>query len=151
MKNIIFTILTLFFLQSVYAQSISVTGQWNYTIPTTDITEAGEDFTGTYSSNVNQVYLDIDYNSDWTVSVQKNDIDWDDELEIAIHRTGNGYGTGDIKQGKNYKKIQDRSRNFFRGSGARYNIPLQFQIRKVSVTIPAHNYMTEIMYTLTNK
>lgn len=130
------------------AQSISVTGQWNYTIPTIDITEAGEDFTGTYTSSVNQVYLDIIYDNKWSISVQKNDIDWDDKLEIFMHRTGNGYGTGQIKGGQNYKIIKNNDFKFITGEKNRNSIPLQFQMRKVSVTIPAHNYIVEIMYTL---
>ena len=73
---IICIIITIFFIQGVGAQSIRVTGQWNYTIPSSDITEAGNDFTGTYESNVNQVYLDIFHYGKWSVSVQKNNIDF---------------------------------------------------------------------------
>lgn len=140
--------LIFFLLNLMSAQSISVTGQWNYTIPTIDITEAGEDFTGTYTSSVNQVYLDIIYDNKWSISVQKNDIDWDDKLEIFMHRTGNGYGTGQIKGGQNYKIIKNNDFKFITGEKNRNSIPLQFQMRKVSVTIPAHNYIVEIMYTL---
>ena len=150
MKNIAFTILTLFFFQSVYTQSISITGQWNYTIPTTDITEAGEDFTGRYTSSVNQVYLDIEHNQKWAVSVQKNNIDWDDNIHIWIHRTGSGYGSGGINGGVSYIDIHNNETYFVKGREERYSIPLQFQIRNVSVTIPAHNYIAEIIYTLTD-
>ena len=131
------------------AQSISVTGQWNYTIPTIDITEAGEDFTGTYTSSVNQVYLDIIFNNRWELSVQRNNIDWDNTLRIFVHRTGNGYGTGRISGGQNYIRIRNNDRRFFTGRRNRNNIPIQYQMRDVSATIPAHNYVTEIMYTLT--
>lgn len=148
MKNILFTIITLFFLQGLSAQTIRLTGQWNFTIPTTDITEAGEDFTGTYTSSVNQVYLDIIYNGRWSVNVQKNNIDWNNKLTIWMHRTGNGFGTERIRGGKNYKRIRNNDIKFITGNRARYSIPLQYQIRKVSVTIPAHNYIVEIMYTL---
>ena len=150
MKNIAFTILTLFFFQSVYTQSISITGQWNYTIPTTDITEAGEDFTGIYTSSVNQVYLDVEYNQKWAVSVRKNNIDWDDNIHIWIHRTGNGYGRGNIKGGINYIDIPNNETGFVTGNKEQYSVPLQFQIQNVSVTIPAHNYIAEIVYTLTD-
>ncbi len=149
MKSTLFTIITLFFIQGACTQSIIVTGQWNYTIPTTDITEAGEDFTGTYTSSVNQVYLDIIYDNKWSVSVQKNNIDWNNKIKIWVHRTGNGFGTGKIKDGKRYKRIRNRDIKFINGNRARYSIPLQFRIRKVSVTLPAHNYVVEIIYTLT--
>ena len=131
------------------AQSISVIGQWNYTILTIDITDAGEDFTGTYSSSVNQVYLDIIWSNKWSISVQKNDIDWDDNLNIFMHRTGNGYGTGQINGGQNYKIIKNNDFKFINGKENRNSIPIQYQMRNVSVTIPAHNYVVEIMYTLT--
>ena len=149
MKILLFTILTLFFVQGACAQSIIVTGQWNYTIPLTDITEAGEDFTGTYTSNVNQVYLDIIYDNNWSVSVRKNNIDWDNKIKIWMHRTGNGFGTGKIKGGKRYKRIRNKDIKFITGEKNRNNIPIQYQMRMVSVTIPAHNYVVEIMYTLT--
>lgn len=149
MKISSFILLIFFLLNLMSAQSISVTGQWNYTIPTIDITEAGEDFTGTYTSSVNQVYLDIIYDNKWSISVQKNDIDWDDKLEIFMHRTGNGYGTGQIKGGQNYKIIKNNDFKFITGEKNRNSIPLQFQMRMVSVIIPAHNYVIEIMYTLT--
>lgn len=138
-----------FLLNLMSAQSISVIGQWNYTIPTIDITDAGEDFTGTYTSSVNQVYLDIIYSNKWSISVQKNDIDWDDELKIFMHRTGNGYGTGWINGGQNYKIIKNNNFKFITGRDNRNSIPIQYQMRMVSVTIPAHNYVVEIMYTLT--
>ena len=147
MKNIFF-IIALFFIQSVCAQSISVTGQWNYTIPTTDITEAGEDFTGIYTSSVNQVYIDIYYAWGWAVLVQKNNIDWDDDIQIFVHRTGNGRGSAEIVGGIVYTQINNASITLYTGSKTRLNVPLQYQIRNVSVTIPAHNYIAEIVYTL---
>ena len=150
MKNIAFTILTLLFFQSVYTQSISITGQWNYTIPATDITEAGEDFTGIYTSSVNQVYLDVEHNQKWAVSVQKNNIDWDDNIHILIHRTGKGYGIGNIKGGQNYIDIPNNETGFVTGNKEHYSVPLQIQIQNVSVTIPAHNYIAEIVFTLTD-
>lgn len=149
MKKLLLSIFYIGFVHFTSAQSINVTGDWNYTIPTTDIAEAGNDFTGTYTSRVNQVYLDITYNRNWTVSVQKNNIDWDNKIRIFMHRTGNGFGTGRIQGGKNYKRIRNKDIRFITGRRARYSIPLQFQIRKVSATIPAHNYVVEIMYTLT--
>ena len=149
MKNLLLLIFYIGFVHILNAQSIRITGTWNYTIPSSDITEAGKDFTGTYESNVNQVYLDITYNRNWTVSVQKNNIDWDNKIRIFMHRTGNGFGRGRIQGGKNYKRIRNKDAKFISGRGARYSIPLQYQIRNISATIPAHNYIVEIMYTLT--
>ena len=148
MKNIAFTILTLFFFQSVYTQSINVTGQWNYTIPIANITEAGKDFSGTYTSSVNQVYLDINHPNTWHISVKINNIDWDDNLQVYVRRTGNGWGSGRISGTQNFKKTNNNGSTFINGRNPRHDVPLQYQIRNVSVTIPAHNYIAEIVYTL---
>lgn len=150
MKLKIYSTILVIITNIAISQSIQVTGQWNYSILPTDITEAGADFTGTYTSNFNQVYLDIKHKSDWLVTVQKNNIDWNNKIKIWVHRTGDGNGGHSIDGGINYKRIRNRDINFFSGNKNRSNIPIQYQMRKVSVTIPAHNYIVEIMYTLTN-
>ena len=151
----LFYISILIFIQIARAQSLSVSGEWNLTIPTSDITEAGEDFSGSYSSSSNQVYLNIWTSGRWSVYVQKNDIDWDDNIQLYLRRTGDGYGYGYghghssyINGGSNYTEIKDRDYRFFQGRYNRYYIPIQFEIRNVSVTIPANTYITEIVYTL---
>ena len=131
------------------AQYISVTGEWNYTIPISDISDAGEDFSGTYTSDVDQAYIDIWYWRNWKVSVQKNNIDWNDDIDIYTRRTGNGWGSSSrINGGTNFTRIKDKSSNFFRGRGWNFNIPIQYEIRNISVTIPAHTYIIEVLYTL---
>jgi len=131
------------------AQYINVSGEWNYTIPSNDISEAGEDFSGTYTSNSNQAFIDIWYWRNWKVTVQRNDIDWNNNLDLYIRRTGSGWGTAKkLKGGTNFILIKDRKTNFIRGKGYYFNIPLQYEIRNISVTIPAHTYIVEILYTL---
>ena len=150
MKNILFIIITLLLIQRVHTQRIQVRGEWTGTIPVTNITEAGEDFTGIYTSSVNQVYLDVDHPAGWIVSVQKNNIVWNNEIEIFTRRTGAGIGIGTIFLGATARLITDFETIFISGSLRRTDIPLQFRLRNVSVTIPAGNYVVEIMYTLTN-
>jgi len=149
MKNIAL-IITLFLLQSVSAQSINIIGQWNYTIPSSAITEAGEDFIGTYESSVNQIYLNVTHNHKWAVSVNKNNILWNDNLQIWIHRTGSGYGRGNIKGGENYIDIPNFAVDFVTGNKEQYDVPIQLQMSGISVTIPANNYIAEIVFTLTD-
>ena len=73
MKKIFFTLI--FILVGISnAQYLSVSGEWNYTIPSNDISEAGEDFTGTYTSDANQAYIDVWYWRNWRVNIQKNNI-----------------------------------------------------------------------------
>jgi len=130
------------------AQSIRVTGEWNYTIPSNDIMEAGEDFSGNYESNLNQVYLDIEYNRSWRVSVDKNNIDWNNNIRLFTKRTGDGIGSRRVQGGKNYKRIRNQPKYFFRGERNRFYIPLQYKIERVSVILPANTYVVEIVYTL---
>lgn len=150
MKNLLYTLIILFLTNNANAQSINITGQWNYTIPTSAITEAGEDFSGTYESSVNQLYLNVTHNHKWAVSVKKNNIVWNDNILIWIHRTGNGYGRGNIKGGENYIDIPNHEVGFVTGNKEQYDVPLQLQLSGVSVTIPANNYITEIVFTLTD-
>lgn len=151
MKNILFIFIISCIVQNVFAQSIDATGEWNYTIPTNDITEAGEDFTGIYESSVNQTYVDIENTNKWDVLVQKIDIDWDNTFNLFVKRTGNGIGQKNLKGGSNYKEINNKSAKFFSGDRDRISIPLQYKIEKVSVTIPAHTYIVEIVYTIKAK
>lgn len=148
MKNVSLVIFLIFCAQNLNGQSITVTGDWNYTIPSTDITEAGEDFSGTYESSVNQVSIDVQYSNKWEVSVNKNNIDWNNDLRIYVKRSGDGIGSKKINGGKNYKRIRNKSNIFFRGDKDRLFIPLQFKIDRVSVTLPANTYIVEIVYTL---
>lgn len=142
-------IFLLLFIGISKAQYISVSGEWNYTIPASDITEAGDDFSGTYTSNANQAYLDIWYNRNWRVSVQKNNIDWNRQLRLFVRRTGSGWGSSSsLSGGTNFIRVKNRDSNFFRGRNWNFGIPIQYEIRRVSVTIPTHTYVVEVLYTL---
>lgn len=146
----IFIALLFMILGSLSAQTIYVYGDWNYTIPTSDITEAGEDFTGTYESSSYQVYFYIYYRWNWDISVQKNDIDWNDDIKLFVRRTSNGYGwRGNVRQGTSYMELEDYDNFFFEGRNYRYYVTAQYELRNISVTIPANTYMTEVIYTLT--
>lgn len=149
MKILLIILLSLIFVRGVSAQEIRVTGQWNYTIPTNNITEAGEDFTHRHTSSRNQVYLDIIYDNNWSVSVQKNNIDWTNQLRIFTRRTGDGIGSEPITGGQTYIRIRNLDSQFITGNKNRTSIPLQYQVRRVSVIYAAHTWVTEIMYTLT--
>lgn len=151
MKNLLLLIFCIGFFHIISAQSIRVTGAWNYTIPSSDITEAGNDFTGTYESSVNQVYVDIEHNNKWEASVEKNNIDWNRAFRLSVRRTGNGFGQKKIKGGNIYIELKDRATKIFSGDRDRFSIPLQYKMEKVSVTIPAHNYVVEIVYTIKAK
>ena len=151
MKKLLLLIFFIFYTQNLIGQSISVTGDWNYSIPSTDITEAGLDYTGTYESNVNQVYIDVQYNNKWDVSINKNDIDWLDDFKLSVRRTGDGLGSKKLLGGVNYREIKNRVAQFFSGDRDRLFIPIQYKIQNISVTIPANTYIVEIVYTVKAK
>lgn len=143
-----------------------VIGTWNYNIPTTNILEAGNDFTGSYSSANNQinvsVYLDGGWigfwwnwfiNYSWQIEVSRMDTDWHPDLEIYIRRTGDGagYGGGNyVSGGNNYMPVKNENQRFYEGGRARMDVPVQYMIRNVSVTMPAKTYSTTIVYTVTS-
>lgn len=138
---------------------INVAGNWDFTIPSTDISEAGADFSGTYTSATNQITIDINNSNNgnvrWEVYIEKQDIDWHPDLDPYVRRTGNGTGNGNgngngfVQLGTNFQLITSTSQFFFKGRKKRQNIPIQYEIRNVSVLIPAKSYETTIIYTVT--
>jgi hypothetical protein len=146
---------------SIAQLGINVVGSWDYTVSSTDITDAGSDFTGIYPSASNQVTIDITYPSNgnvrWEVSVSKQDIDWNNSIELYARRTGSGSGQGGgnsngfVQQGTTYQQITSMNQFFFQGRKKRNDIPIQYEIRNVSVLIPAKTYETTIIYTVTEQ
>lgn len=140
---------------------IQVNGNWSYALNSTDLTEAGSDFSGTYASASNQILIDITYPSNanvkWEVHVEKQDIDWHSDLDLYVRRTGNGTGQGGgnsngfVQLGTSYQLITNNSQFFFKGRKKRFDIPIQYEIRGVSVLIPAKTYETTIIYTVTEQ
>jgi hypothetical protein len=99
----------------------------------------------------NQIELSVTgnfRNGIWSVQISKSDIDWNNQIEIWIKRTGNGTGGGEVYSGTTYQKINNIPMSFINGKKAVNKIPLQLEIRNLSVTIPARDYSTNIVYTL---
>ena len=146
---------------SAFSQiAIDVVGNWNYTIPTSDLSEAGLDFSGTYESAPNQVDIDVfqlNFISNfffyrWRVDIRRADVDWHSDLDLSVRRTGNGspfFFNGNITGGTNYQQITTSNQQFFSGTRTRLNIPIQYQISGVSVLLSAKTYETTIIYTVT--
>jgi len=132
-------------------QTFTVSGNWAYTIPSTDVTEAGNDFTGIYSSASNQVTMTVFWwftDFLYRVEVRKDDVDWDSRLQLYIQRTGDGWlWSGWINGGTSYQLITDSNQLFFRGRRTVLGIPIQYQLRNVSVIIPAKTHSTTVVFT----
>ncbi|MBI5913956.1 MAG: hypothetical protein HY842_01150 [Bacteroidetes bacterium] len=139
---------------------IDVTGSWSYSVPVSDITEAGNNFSGTYTSGASQVLIDVDKPRhsaaifNWRVDVKKTDIDWNSALSLYARRTGDGVpadsnGSSSVSGGTSYLLITNSNQQFFTGIRGRLDIPIQYQMQNVSVLIPAKTYSTTIIYTVT--
>jgi hypothetical protein len=135
--------------------SVSVIGNWSSFIPSTTITEAGNNYNMSLTSLPNQAYLDIanaNTNTSWTVSVSLQ-MPMNGGLELFIRKTGDGTGTTGssiLPVGTNpYIQLSTMPQIFFQGVKNITNIPIQCEIRGISVTAPATTYSTSVVYTIT--
>lgn len=140
---------------SPIGQSPSILGSWIYTIANTEITEAGNDFQGSFESATNQLVFNRNATSyltpSWSVTIKKFDILWNSNMKLWIRRTGDGTGVSGstISNGANYLEIVNTPTNFFNGYKEVDEIPLQLKLTGISVTIPANAYYTLLTFTIT--
>ena len=79
MINFIIPLLILLSAFSVKSQSLNITGSWSIFVPSSSISEAGNDYNTTLTSSLNQTLLDISVpvtNVSWRVDVHKQDFDF---------------------------------------------------------------------------
>lgn len=161
-------IFVLFANLSLFAQltlAISSTGSWATTVPATEITEAGNNFTGTYTSAANVKTLSVTNGTKnstaevfgyyWTIYVRKVDTTWDNTAKIYTQRTGPGTPrstsrTSTVTGGTTYQQITDTNQTFFTGYRGSTAIPIQYQLQGVSVVMAVNTYTTTIYYTVTS-
>lgn len=144
-----------------YCQTtISVTG--NPVFPSTvfDVTEAGNDFVSSVVStdgsliSIDNTETNLHRNGkfNWSVSVNKSDINWNPTLGIQVRRSGDGTegsnSNNSITGGTNFQSVSDIPSTFFEGTAARDNVPIEYQISNISVLIPADNYETTVYFTV---
>lgn len=153
MKNLIF-ITFLIISYSLFGQGfdMTVTGNWTRTINASDISEAGDDYPTTYSSNLNQTLLTIDpknKNKPFVVFVHKEDIIWSAALTLKIRRTSNGTnGNSTISNGIDYQAITINDSYFFTCKDLVTFVPLQYEITGISVLLPVQTYSTSVIFTV---
>ncbi len=134
-----------------YAQVITVTGSWDVTIDETDLQGGpGSDLNSTYTSAVNQLDIKISKmkKKSWRVDVSKADSNWHALMELWIQRTGDGKGKGTIWGGTTYQEIMNMDQEFFYGSRDRKKVPIQLELRGMTVQIPYDTYTTTIWFTV---
>lgn len=159
MKQILIFILSIIFVNSVYAQALTVTGDWTSTLAASNITEAGNDYSNvSLISATNQTLITVNpqTNSVDRIYVQKSDTSWDSRLIISAIRTGTGSAATNftITNGTTLQTITNTPQYFFeyRGGQGRQisNIPIQYNITGFTVLLPVKAYTTTLLYTVTN-
>lgn len=127
------------------------------------INNAGEDYSSSLAMT-STFFMGIHSNNQWDnwgstkrswrIEVQKEDMNWDNNLKLEITRTGDGnwwyyflFGSK-IYGGQNYQTIENNSTYFFRGKGLLTDIPVQLRLSGVSVTQGAGDYETNIILTI---
>ncbi len=140
----------------VQAQKLTVTGNWNLSINSSYISDAGVNLATTVLSPTNVTIIDVDvqprnsYNRQYKsqrVLVQKVDNVWNVGLTLWCKRTIT-VTNPNITLGTNFQQITNNSLLFFNTVGEQFNIPIQYQLSGLSLLIPANNYSTTILYTL---
>ncbi|MDQ1097887.1 MULTISPECIES: hypothetical protein [Chryseobacterium] len=156
-----FSMLLLLGIHMINAQqmTIAVSGNnWAPAIPA--ITEAGNNYSGTYESAANQILLSVSVplllgSGKVSVHYEANPT-WNNSLILRTRRTGDGTTTCvlcTISGGTTYQNITLTSTELFRVQAvlslASYsNIPIQLELAGVSVTIPAATYQGRVVFTI---
>ncbi|KAA5531708.1 hypothetical protein [Paenimyroides baculatum] len=157
----LFLKITLFIMWNGLAQNQINGTNWTVNIPS--ITEAGNNYAGSYESNSNQVEINLQLPALLgvrAVKIHYTPNNWHNSLTIEARKTGNGnlglicVGCSLNPSGTSaYKIITQVSTELFRGTGILNlvtisNIPIQLKINGISVTIPADNYSATIVFTI---
>lgn len=129
------------------------------TFPAASISEAGADLSSFIETSANFVEMWIRTrgantisNRSYAITVSRQDINWHGSLDFYARRTGNGTGgnSSTISGGTNYLLLSTFDQVLFTGYQRRFDVPIQYRIEGISLTIPSGNYSTNIIYTITD-
>lgn len=159
-KKIILFFFLLIWWEMRSQRTLAVSGtNWVVSIPA--LTEAGNNYAGTYESAVNEILLSATVplllgNGKVSMHYEANPT-WNSSLFLNARRTGNGTTsctTCTITAGTTYTNISlTTDVELFRitavlALAAYTNIPIQLQLTGVSVTIPSATYSSRIVFTI---
>ena len=142
-------------------RTISVSGN-NWNVNVSPVTEAGLDYLGSYESATNQMLLSVSIPfllGSGKVSVHYEvNTNWNSSLNLSVRRTGNGSTLCllcSITGGTAYQSINTFDTELFRINGgialtSYTNIPIQLMISGISVILPATNYQSSIVFTISD-
>lgn len=171
LKKLLFVIVVLFTINGfaqIINRTITVAGSdWNVNTNSTPSfaqpTEAGNDYSGTYESPSNQVLISVAVPillGSGKVSVRyEPDPLWHSSLIIETRKTGNGSGLcllcSITPSGvSTYQVVTTQDTEVFRVFAALLDlanasdIPIQFRLSGVSVTLPVDEYRARIVFTI---
>ncbi len=160
MKNLVLLFVFILIMKMGFAQEFRVTasGMVSFNESELVVGEAGNDINAELTSNL--VYLAIDSyyywnmkNERWSIYIHKSDVDWNDEIELDIKRSGDGVyternGNPYVKDGKNYQRITNNPSYLFRGKDKISNIPVEFRLKNLSLTMGAKDFETDVIFTI---
>jgi hypothetical protein len=159
MKKYTFILLFLSYHSLSLAQSVS--GNWTSSVPTNTITEAGNNYSSNWTSLSNQTIISLPWGTNkYTVSISKTDINWPSDLILLVRKTGESLGQGGNVSPAgttNYLTLTATNQTFFSSKPGFSIFPLlstsfnvQYEIRGLSVTLPAQSYTTTVVYTISS-
>lgn len=159
-KFLIIIVATILYHSNTFSQlKITSSSFVSKTISSGFISEAGMDFQEEFLFSSDQIVLSVNilpqnldnviYNS-WQIQVSKNDLEWNNDLDLWIKRSSDGKSDYNNKpqNGTSYQKVELYNTAFFEGQGWINTIPIQLKISGLSVLLPAKSYTTEIIFTL---
>ncbi|WP_326981210.1 hypothetical protein VUJ46_13150 [Chryseobacterium sp. MYb264] len=159
-RTLVFTFLTIFFSSPYYQSQTMTVGGSNWAVAVPSITEAGNNYAGTYESATNQVILAVSVplllgSGKVSVHYEANPT-WNSALILSGRRTNNGTTTCvlcTITGGTAYQTITQTAIELFRiqavlALGAYTGINIQLQLSGVSVTVPAAAYSSRVVFTV---
>jgi hypothetical protein len=165
MKKIYIVVAFLFVTATFFGQelSLSVTGNANFDNSRYSVSEAGEDFSSSVTSessafvSLNYVNMwDIIFGTDikWRIFIHKSDISWHRDLTLETKRNGNGTKASwlgpspTVNHGTNYQDITNTPVYFFRGRYGVTDIPIGFRLSGASLSMGASQFETTIVFTV---
>lgn len=154
--------LVTFFSFQTFSQITVGGSDWDVDL-TGEISEAGDDFIGTYESVSSQITLSftVPILGSRSIYVYYNeDPNWNSGMQISVKRTSQGSllsSLGYIVGGNNYQSVTQNPVLFFQafsllglGILSITGVDVQIQLSNISTSIPADTYSAEIVFTVSN-
>jgi len=137
------------------AQTIVINSGNTWSIPSLSatITKAGKNYEHIETSGASHTLLKVNAIVGWSISAHLSTTsNWDSSLKLYVQRTGNGTGIAILSGGTTYIQLTSTPQVFFTGllnlTASRDNIPIQYKIEGLSVTLPVKTYTTTVTYTV---